>query len=211
MRRTSLLSLACAAALLCLLAFPVLGWEELIEDAEKKRAAISKEEIEKQLRENTITDADLLPTLPPEKAYTPTGEPEHALLITPGRGKPCEIKKLPNLIDFLRDEAKYYPTLLVDYIIAGNPKLKFYTSAEHRASSIVHGAEMSEDDILSLLQRGPDESREPLQSFELKDDPEVKEIKHWLERHNVQRAEQPDENHSSQYIFKPDFVPEEEN
>lgn len=211
MRRLPLLLLA--LSLLALLALPVLASEEAAveqtpeQTEEEQKPKLSQEEIDKQLRENTITDADLLPTLPPEKDYTPSGEPEFALLISPGRGLACNLKKTPNLIDFLMNEAKYYPNLIVDYIVAGDAKLKFYRSKEHLESSIVHGEVMSEEDILSLLQAGPDESREPLQSFELKDNPEVKEIMHWLERHNVPRAEEPDEDHSSQLIFKPDFVP----
>lgn len=212
MRALPLLLLA--LSLLALLALPVLATEEPAaaeqtaeETVEEEKPKISQEEIEKQLRENTITDADLLPTLPPEKEYTPSGEPEFALLISPGRGLACNLKKTPNLIDFLQNEAKYYPNLIVDYIVAGDAKLKFYRSKEHLDSSIVHGEVMSEEDILSLLQAGPDASREPLQSFELKDNPEVKEIMHWLERHNVPRVEEPDEDHSSQLIFKPDFVP----
>ena len=53
------------------------------------------------------TDADLLPTRPPPKSYTPSGQPEFALLITPGRGKGCNLKKFTNLQKFLKEEAHF--------------------------------------------------------------------------------------------------------
>lgn len=53
------------------------------------------------------TDADLLPTRGPAKVYTPTGAPEFALLLTPGIGKGCNLKKFPNLRRFLKNDAKF--------------------------------------------------------------------------------------------------------
>lgn len=53
------------------------------------------------------TDADLLPTRGPAKEYVPTGSPEFGLLLTPGLGKGCNLKKFPNLRQFLKEDAKY--------------------------------------------------------------------------------------------------------
>ena len=52
-------------------------------------------------------NADLLPTRPPPKNYVATGEPEFALLLSPGLGKGCNLKKFPNLRQFLQEDAKY--------------------------------------------------------------------------------------------------------
>lgn len=120
------------------------GTEEIKAKAAAARAAISDEELARQIRENTMsdtsgdtasmrhqrrlfhdfderadivdasvflscssTDADLLPTRGPAKAYTPTGAPEFGLLLTPGIGKGCNLKKFPNLRSFLKNEAKF--------------------------------------------------------------------------------------------------------
>jgi hypothetical protein len=157
------------------------------------------------------SDADLLPTRPPPKNYTPTGAPEFALLITPGKGKGCNLKKFPNLQQFLREEAHYYPSLMVDYAIAVDPKIKFYASRELRDDAMIHGSLLTEDDLLALLLKGPQEEKDPLLSVELSDtDPSVEELKAMLEAHGVGRTLVADDNHSSRLIFRPDFVPIED-
>jgi hypothetical protein len=70
---------------------------------------------------------------------------------------------------------------------------------------------MSEDDILSLLQAGPDETKEPILSVELSEtDPEVGELKYILAQHRLFRADEPNEDHSAMVIFKKGFKPVED-
>ena len=138
------------------------GKADVYADAERRRAAITPEELAKSLAENTMsvkgeervrkhrhsiraaiavirvavvlasshspphscisspivllfvfrssffsTDADLLPTRPAPKQYTPSGEPEFGLLMSPGLGKGCNLKRFPNLQQFLKEDAKY--------------------------------------------------------------------------------------------------------
>lgn len=98
--------------------------------------------------------------------------------------------------------------MIVDYQVATDPRLKFYATKAQRDSGLIHGEFMTEDDILALLQNGPDETKEPILSMPIGDwDPEPAELRHNLYLHGIQRSEVPDENHSSQVIFKPDFVP----
>lgn len=105
----SLARVALAASVLLLsLAFVLAATnDDLLTRLAKERAHITPEEIAKQLADNTITDADLLPTRPAPKSYTPSGQPEFALLITPGRGKGCNLKKFTNLQKFLKEEAHF--------------------------------------------------------------------------------------------------------
>ena len=103
------------------------------------------------------------------------------------------------------------PSLLVDYQIAVDPKLKFYPTAAERDGALIHGGELSEEQLLALLVAGPDPAKDPLLSVELSDnDPTPEEIIAMLKEHNVARAFEGDENHSARLIFKPDFVPIED-
>lgn len=98
--------------------------------------------------------------------------------------------------------------MLIDYAIATDPKLKFYLTKSQRDNGLIHGEFMSEDDILALLMAGPDVDKEPIQSIELMDDdPTVARLIEILDEHKVARSLMPDENHSSQRIFKAGFVP----
>ncbi len=103
------------------------------------------------------------------------------------------------------------PNLKVDYGIAVEPRLKFYATRELRDAALIHGAELSEDDLLAMLMAGPDESKDPLLSIVLADeDPSVETLTEMLKAHGLERTEQPDEEHSSRLIFRPDFVPIED-
>jgi hypothetical protein len=53
------------------------------------------------------TDSDVLPIRPAERVYVPTGTSEYALLLTPGKGRGCNLNKFPNLRSFLEKEAKF--------------------------------------------------------------------------------------------------------
>lgn len=53
------------------------------------------------------SDSDLLPNRPAPKNYVATGAPEFALLLSSGLGRGCNLKKYPNLKQFLQFEAKY--------------------------------------------------------------------------------------------------------
>jgi hypothetical protein len=99
----------------------------------------------------------------------------------------------------------------VDYSVAGDPKLKFYATAEQRDSAIIHGAQLTEEQLLAILLGGPDESKDPLLSIELSDeDPDQDTLRKTFEAHGLQRSFEGDENHSARLIFRPDFVPQED-
>jgi hypothetical protein len=53
------------------------------------------------------TNANLLPTRPAPKQWSYSGTPEFALLLTPGLGKTCNLKKYPNLQKFLKEDAHF--------------------------------------------------------------------------------------------------------
>jgi len=185
--------------------------EDVLAQIAAERAAVTPEEVARQLKENTITNANLLPTRPPTKDWVYSGEPEFALLMTPGLGKSCNLKKYPNLQQFLKEDAHFYPSLKVDYAVVVDPKLKFYATAEQRDGALIHGAELSEVELLALLMAGPDETKDPLLSIELSDeDPTPEALREMLAAHGLQRSFEGDENHSARLIFRPDFVPIED-
>lgn len=103
------------------------------------------------------------------------------------------------------------PELVVDYQIATDPRLKFYATKQQRDDGMIHGATMSADDLLALLMAGPDASKEPLLNVELAEtDPAPEELAKMLEAHGILRTMEANEDHSSQLIFKPGFVPIED-
>jgi len=211
---TSILFVGCLV-FLALLSLSSLGpgvegsQERVQAEIAQRRAKISDEELKKQIESNTLSDADMLPTVPPPKEWKPSGKPEVALILAPGLGLGCNLKwKYPNLREFLMTSAKYWPELHVEYTLNTDPKLKFYPDATSRSASLIHGESLSAEQLLEILQQGPDEAKEPLLSMELKGwDPETKEIEHYLELHGLKKSPNADEDHSSQLIFKPDFKP----
>jgi len=205
--------LLCVAllALLALAPFVSAKHDDVLAKIAAERAAVTPEEVARQLADNTITNANLLPTRPAPKDWKYSGEPEFALLMTPGLGKTCNLKKYPNLQKFLKEDAHFYPNLKVEYSIVVDPKLKFYATAEQRDGALIHGATLSEEELLALLMAGPDETKEPLLNVELSDeDPSPETLREMLAAHGLQRSFLGDENHSARLIFRPDFVPMED-
>lgn len=76
---------------------------------------------------------------------------------------------------------------------------------------MIHGSDLSAEDLLALLAAGPDASKEPIWNLELAEtDPAPEELAKILEAHGMHRNIVPDEEHSSTLIFKPGFVPIED-
>ena len=103
------------------------------------------------------------------------------------------------------------PALEVVYFIATDPKLKFYATQAQRDNGMIHGADMSEEDLLALLMAGPDESKEPILSLELADnDPTPQDLRDMMQQHGLVRALEPNEEHTAMHIFKAGFTPVED-
>ena len=116
-------------------------------------------------------------------AFIPSN-PHYALLLSDDS---CELKSSFGVQRFIRNDAKDYPNLDIQYV-GGEPRLQIYRSIEARKANIISSDEMSTEELMALLQSGPQEVELPVAEIDIKnlDDEDI--AKH-LEFYNVKKGQ----------------------
>jgi len=106
----------------------------------------------------------------------------------------CKLRgESPGVYRFILREAAYYSDLFVKYV-GMNPRIKFFKSKEQRDKSIIDGSKITPEEMLEMLQKGPDSSRPTEEPLIIDvESMRMAEIVALLEKYQVIRGEkQPD-------------------
>lgn len=67
----------------------------------------------------------------------------------------CHLRDFAGVYQFIDNFSQHYPTLRVAFA-GGDPRIRFFESEQQRDISIVDGTRQTEEDILRILEQGPD-------------------------------------------------------